>query len=110
MYDSIFSFLICAKLNFNLLEINFDNIYDSSIEQENKHNLILSLKDGVFLYYKNKMWGFPIFPERGELKNSYFLKPEKPESNQHIYAFTNFFYMEMESGTIFYPEIGHYLH
>ena len=109
MYDSIFSFLICEKLNFNFSNIDFDEVYDPSIEQENKHNLILSLKDGIFLYYKEKMWGFPIFPENGKLNNSYFLKPKSSNSNEHIHSFANFFHMGMQSGTIFYPEMAFYL-
>ncbi|MCG1037020.1 DUF6602 domain-containing protein [Polaribacter sargassicola] len=108
IYDNIFSFLICEKLNFDLSEINFDKVYDDDIEQEYKHNLILSVKDGIFLYKKDKMWGFPHLAHRA-LKD-HFLKPEEQSPNEHFYAFTNFFFLAMESGTIFYPEIAYYLH
>lgn len=43
------SFLICNKLDFNLNEINFENIYEG-ISKAYWHNCILSLEDAVITY------------------------------------------------------------
>lgn len=46
-FDNIFTFLICNKFNF---EIKPENINYGSIEQRFKHNLVLSLNDGILNY------------------------------------------------------------
>lgn len=48
--DQLFSFLICKKLDFDIGKIDFEDIYEG-IENRNKHNLILSIEDGLFHYY-----------------------------------------------------------
>ena len=50
--DQLYSFLICKNLDFNINKIDFDEIYDG-IEHRNRHNLILSVEDGLFLYEFN---------------------------------------------------------
>lgn len=47
--DQLFSFLICKKLDFKIDNIDFEDIYEG-IEHRNRHNLILSLEDGLFDY------------------------------------------------------------
>lgn len=47
--DSIFSFLICNKLSFDVENINYDEIY-KEIPVEYRHNAILSLQDGLYIY------------------------------------------------------------
>ena len=47
--DQLFSFLICKKLNFNINKIDFEEIYEG-IERRNRHNVILSIEDGLFNY------------------------------------------------------------
>lgn len=48
--DEIFSFLICNKLNFDWKNLDFDQIYQSIENRKLRHNMILSLQDGLILY------------------------------------------------------------
>lgn len=48
--DEIFSFLICNRLKFDLKNLDFDEIYQSIKIRKFRHNMILSLQDGLILY------------------------------------------------------------
>lgn len=52
-YDNIISFLICEKLNFDSSELisELNELYEEDIEPRFKHNMILSLNDGLYTYY-----------------------------------------------------------
>ncbi|MEN6453333.1 MAG: DUF6602 domain-containing protein [Prolixibacteraceae bacterium] len=109
-YDSIFSFLICKKLDFNIESLcnDLNSYYDSDIKPWQRHNLILSIENGLFAYYdeNDKTMMFPI--HRGkELKNRYV----KPDSNIncHFYYFASYFFLAMSSISIYYPEITNYI-
>lgn len=54
-YDSIFSFLICNSLTFNLENIvnEIDSFYEKDIQPWQKHNLILSINNGLLAYRDN---------------------------------------------------------
>ena len=43
-FDQIFSFIICQKLNFKVSNLDFDEIYDKDILDQDKHNMILSIR------------------------------------------------------------------
>lgn len=45
-----FSFLICNKLSFDCKELDFDEIYKDVPDIRHRHNMILSLQDGLLLY------------------------------------------------------------
>ena len=49
-FNEIYSFLICNKLNFDLATLNFDEVYAAEPDIRMRHNLILSLQDGLFTY------------------------------------------------------------
>lgn len=48
--DEIVSFLICNKLSFDIDNIDFDEIYKEIPNIRFRHNMILSLQDGLLLY------------------------------------------------------------
>jgi hypothetical protein len=48
--DQLFSFLICDKLNFDINNIDYDEIY-KNIEYRNRHNLILSVENVLIKYH-----------------------------------------------------------
>lgn len=48
--DEIVSFLICNNLNFDLETLDFDDIYKEIEDVRYRHNMILSLQDGLLLY------------------------------------------------------------
>ncbi len=62
-FDNIFTFLICNKFNFN---INPEKIDYGTIEQRFKHNVVLSLNDGILDYKTKKGTTGLAFPFRGE--------------------------------------------
>ena len=48
--DEIISFLICNNLDFNIDDIDFENIYRDIPDVRFRHNMILSLQEGLLLY------------------------------------------------------------
>ncbi len=48
--DEIISFLICNKLDFRIEDLDFDDIYQDVPDLKFRHNMILSLQDGLFVY------------------------------------------------------------
>ena len=48
--DQLFSFLICDNLNFDINNIDYDEIY-KNVEYRNRHNLILSVENVLIKYH-----------------------------------------------------------
>jgi len=108
-YDQVFTFLICQKLDFDLSDIvgNINLLYDSSIICRHKHNLILSIEDGLLAYYdengKTMMYPFMSKP----LKNRFV----QPDANiyTHFKLYSSYLFLGTSSGTILYPEVTDYM-
>ncbi len=83
-----FSILLCKKMNFNIKEINFEEIYEvNGIEKKYRHNLILSLEDGLFWYQQSTKngwirWYLPV--GGGEVRNSFV---PAADDNEYILCF-----------------------
>jgi len=108
--DQIFSLLICKKLNFNLKDLDFDDYYDKDIEYQNRHNLILSIDDGIFMYKhkinnKIKSWHYP-YSQGKNMKNR-FVKPGVNCKN-HFIIFASYLFMATQNATVFFPEFSKY--
>lgn len=101
-YDHVFSFLICNRFSFNFDNIvnEIDSFYEEDIKQYQKHNLILSIKDGLLAYYdkNNKTIMYPYIQQQN-LKNNFTI-PDR-NINAHIYAASSFIFSSTTSGTIF---------
>lgn len=107
--DSIFSVLICNKLDFKLDDLcqELDGYYESDIKDWEKHNLILSVEDGLIGYYEyNKFLMYPYFKNK-HLK-SRFVRPNT-NPNSHFLAASSYIFMGTSSSNIFYPEISDYI-
>ena len=54
-YDQIFTFIVCKKLSFNIsnLSTEINKLYGDSTEYRHRHNLILSVEDGLLAYCDN---------------------------------------------------------
>jgi hypothetical protein len=108
-YDNIFSILICNKFQFDHSEIvdKIDSYYDSDIEQWQKHNLILSVNDGLLCYYdeNDKSLMYPFIANK--LKNRLIV----PDSNKncHFYFASSYIFMGTTSSSIYYPELSDYI-
>jgi hypothetical protein len=109
-YDNIFSFIICNKLTFDISSLpeEIDGFYDTTTNPWLKHNLILSIEDGILLYYdhNNVTFHYPTIPSL-VLKNRLIIPDKTP--NIHFYFFCSALFMGTTSNTIYYPEIGRYI-
>jgi hypothetical protein len=112
--DQIFTFLICQKFDFDTtnLAVTVNNIYDRDIQAHHRHNLILSIEDGLIAYYKEKvdqphlMIYYPIF----------YAKPVKTAISlpnmvgyDHIKGFATFMFSGTSNSTILYPDMALYI-
>lgn len=110
-YDNIFSFLICNKLDFDIKNIcnDLNDFYDSSIEPWQKHNLILSIEDGLIAYCDkyDKTLMYPYIQNEGVLKNRIVI----PNFNKtcHFNFFASYIFMGTSSTSIYYPDLTNYI-
>lgn len=108
-YDNIFSLLICNKLTFDLEKLSeeIDGFYENDIQPWQKHNLVLSIEDGLLAYYdKNKKT--LMYPHiLGKLKNR-FIRTEK-NNNSHFFFASSYIFMGTTNSSIYYPEISDYI-
>lgn len=113
--DQLFTFLICDSLSFktdNLVN-ELDGLY-GEIDKKFRHNMILSVNDGTFMYFNKKAFYYP-FVGNTLLKHCE-IKPYEDASKDaytfkyaHIYSFLNYLYQGVASGTIMYPELSFYI-
>ncbi|MBE7443339.1 MAG: hypothetical protein KF732_09580 [Flavobacteriales bacterium] len=110
-YDNIFSFLICEKLDFDIKNIEKEiSSYYKSNEYYQRHNIILSIKDGVLLYYdkEGNDKAYPIVGEKGEqIKNRFYYS--KKEEQTHIMKFAYYIFQGTSAASILYPQFDDYI-
>lgn len=109
-YDLVPSFLICQKLDFDITSLveDIDTLYESSIEHRHKHNMILSIEDGLLCYFDTNDKTLPYTRlSRIDLKHRFI----HPDSNEyaHFNFFASYIFMLTESKTLLYPEISDYM-
>lgn len=117
-FDTIFSFLICDEIeNFDYEKITqeMNIIYEeNNIEYEFRHNFILSISDGVFMYRnqfadlsyavpQNQLMYFSKFFEK-EFQNSFVNKGDIENVTIFLTSLSNF----LANVNIFYPEPNAY--
>lgn len=131
--DEIISFLICNKLNFNIEKLDFDKIYKEIPDIRFRHNMILSLQDGLFIYEFDAanapellkksftevvkevqpiMWYFPhISVTNYPLYKckSKMIKPDEKDVYHHIIHFLNGLQNAMFKQSEYKMDIGNYL-
>jgi len=114
VYDNIFSFLICKKLDFDLSNIaeEIDSIYDSDVKHFQKHNMILSIDDGIILYFYNdpklgkQTLYYPHFTNR--ILKPRFLFPSI-DKYVHLKTFAAYIFAGVSSTTLLFTNIGKYI-
>lgn len=110
--DKIFTFLICEKLSFyNDKKLkNLNNIY-GEFEAINRHNLILSIEDGLFAYYtedqdnKKTSYEHPVIGKKPLLTCQINADPK----NSHIKGFLHFLFKSSSEIALSKPIIQSYL-
>jgi len=109
VYDQLFSFLVCESLKFDTssLATEVSSWYESDIKSHHKHNLVLSISDGLLLYVdaNKKSWMYPT--SNWPVKNR-FVQPNGNEA-LHFYFFCTYMYSATTSATILFPEMLAYM-
>lgn len=125
--DQIFTFLICESFTFDVQK-NLQEVVDCYNEELprhpfcHRHNVILSLKDGLlaYLHPTGALFHFPsqlmtLVNEHGEhsrqvqrLKHRLVL-PTEAASIEHVRHFCTLFHQGLNSVSVFYPDMGHYI-
>ena len=106
-FDNIFSFLICKRFKFKLdvSEISYDGI-----NQQFKHNLVLSLDDGIINYktpFNTKNLAFPF---NGKISHEYsFLESDNADLPCHIISFLTSLNMSLNLTALLSIDMTHYL-
>ena len=106
-FDSLFSILICHKFNFNL---DISKINYGETKHRYRHNLILSLSDGIINYKTLKgtdNLSVPFMAE--EILENHFLKTDNQELPSHIISFLNSINQAVSLITLFEIDMIYYL-
>lgn len=109
-YDLVPSVLICQKLDFDLqnIENEIDGMYRSDIQHRHKHNLILSLSDGLFSYFGSDGLNVAYPMVKGANLKHIFIWPGE-NAYAHLQLFGSFMFMLTTHKTLLYPEFSDYL-
>lgn len=109
-YDQVFSFLVCESFDFDPSSLATDvaSWYESDTKNHHKHNMVLSISDGLLLYVdeNKKSWMYPTNANR-RVKNR-FISPDK-NTSLHFHYFCSYMYQAITSTTILFPEMTEYM-
>jgi hypothetical protein len=104
------SFLICQKLDFDTgnLENEIDQLYDADVLHRHKHNLILSIEDGLLTYITQGGTTIP-YPrfEARDSKNLFSFPKNDPY--YHFKIFGSLLFLLTANKTPWYPEFSQYV-
>lgn len=118
--DRMFTFMICERFDFDIKTLvnELNSLYESDIAHRNKHNMILSIDDGLLLYMfpghtgvgTVKHMPVPVAnnPEFQVQKNV-FLARTKENPNYHLQTFCTYLFSRTQSISILSPDLSHYL-
>jgi len=105
--QQLITFLICQKLDFDFtnIENEIDNLYEKSNKMF-KHNLILSIEDGLILYESDSI-AFP-YPNKVKKKlKPLFIKSDM--DNIHFKVFASNLFLTTSNSKLLFPHIANYL-
>jgi hypothetical protein len=118
--DRMFTFMICERFDFDLKNIvnDINSMYESDIEPRNKHNMVLSIDDGLLLYIfpgksapgTVKHLPVPVVnnPEFQVQKNVFLARTEE-NIHHHLQTFCTYLFARTQSISILSPDLSHYL-
>lgn len=109
--DQMATFLICESLEFNPddnLDQFFSEIY-KDVDVSLYHNMILSLKDGLYLYHDKVKCIFYSYFKREDIHKNVVVLPDDHDMKEHIILFLDYFYMIISSVSVLFTEITNYI-
>ena len=108
-YDQLFSFLVCEGFDFDAASLAHEvsGWYAADVKEHHKHNLVLSIEDGLLLYVdqNNKSWMYPP-TEKWPAKSRFF---SSPGEKTHFFLFLTYMFSATTSSTILFPEMTAYM-
>lgn len=109
-YDLVPTVLICQKLQFDLtgIETKLDGFYDTSVKHRHKHNLILSIEDGLLSYYDDTQKNLP-YPRLKDVDLKHRFTWPETNAYVHFKLFASYMFMLTSSKTLLYPEFSDYM-
>ena len=107
VFDQIFTFVICEKINFSITAEEIDELYDEGVKDHLKHNLILDISNGLYGYKIKKEDPFIAIPYVKNGKTTPSFVGTKDE--QHFKHFLTNIHIHTSSNTIFHPEMARYI-
>jgi hypothetical protein len=109
-YDLVPSVLICQKLDFRLdtIENEIDGLYEPAVLHRHKHNMVLSIEDGLLSYLDKNDKTLPYTRLGGvDLRNRFTYPGSNPYV--HLKLFGSYMFMLTSNKTLLYPEFSDYL-
>lgn len=113
-YDRVPTILVCNNLNFSRtdgldgLENEIDELYDTETRPHNRHNMILSIDDGLLCYVDQNNRSLPYSQIKREGLRNRFIVPTH-SNYSHFKFFAAYTYMITNNRTGLYPEISDYV-
>ncbi|WP_322058496.1 DUF6602 domain-containing protein [Paraburkholderia sp. J63] len=105
------SFLICQKFDFDTsnIENEIDRFYDPCVAHRHKHNVILSMEDGLLTYIDQggTTVPYPRFVTQ-DLKNLFSFP--KHDEYYHFKIFSSLLFLLTTNKTPWHPEFSKYVH
>ena len=108
--DNIFTFIICNNFDFNIVDYldEIDSWYDSDIQEHQKHNVILSINDGLICYHTIEGMAMMHPKFRNEKLKDRIIVPVNG-SKAHFYTFSQMLFLSTSYATICYPDLVNYV-
>ncbi len=108
--DLVPTILICQKLNFDLSSIHneVDDLYDSTVLHRHKHNVVLSIEDGLLSYSSpDGMYQSYSMLATDALRHRF----TAPGSNAYVHfkLFASCMFLLTTNRTLLYPEFSSYM-
>lgn len=117
--DQVFSILVCNALTFDTTKIckELDDFYlEENILQRHRHNMILSVEDGLIYYEANEFVAKELggrksmpYPEISKMNMVTRIDRASSESNHHFFSFAHYFNWLAKDTAILEPDIGSYI-
>lgn len=104
-YDNVFTFLICNKMNFNLDR----NPIAYECEPRYKHNLILSLHDGLFTYDSNDLPNMAVPFLGEEVFQQRIVRPTENALPEYLAMFVSSITAGLDFTTLLGIDMAYYL-
>lgn len=114
--DQIATFLICESIDMSFTSNDFESFFGeiyTGVDKTDLHNMILSIKNGCFMYFDtkgNRPMYYPYYRyDSPLLKNAFLFSREQGYKYEHILIFLNYFFMIIADVSLLSIEMTYYL-